>query len=179
MFLKGLKDRFKHKSALKYMREELENPPGPLNRKQGIQMLGVIVDLDQFPRAELFEQFVEEFGLRPNAVKVIGYKKDYDTNSPYATPVFSEKDLGWHGEIDNGYVQEFLSREYDVLINYYSEKNLMMQLMTVKTQARIKVGFATVDKTFNDLILDCSIKDFDLFKNEIRKYLNVLKELPA
>ena len=54
-----------------------------------------------------------------------------------------------------------------------------MQLMTVKTQARIKVGFATVDKTFNDLILDCSIKDFDLFKNEIRKYLNVLKELPA
>ncbi|MDX1314476.1 MAG: hypothetical protein R3356_03150 [Eudoraea sp.] len=161
------------------MREELENPHRSLSRKQGIQSLGVIVDLDSFPRAESFEEFIEVFGLRPSAVKVIGYKKDYDTNSPYATPVFSEKDLGWHGEIDNGYAQEFLSREYDVLINYYSEKNLMMQLMTVKTQARIRVGFASVDKTFNDLIVDCSMKDFDLFKNEIRKYLNVLKELPA
>jgi hypothetical protein len=179
MFLKGLKDRFKHKSALKFMREELENPPRPSKRKQGIQALGVIVDLDNFPRTELFEAFVEVFGLHPNAVKVIGYKNYYDTNSPYATPIFSDKDLGWNGDIDNSYAQEFLSREYDVLINYYSEKNLMMQLMTVKTRARIKVGFAAVDKTFNDLIVDCSLKDFDLFKNEIRKYLNVLNELPA
>ena len=161
------------------MREELENPPRPSSRKQGVHMLGVIVDLDMFPRAESFEEFINVFGLRHNAVKVIGYKKDYDTNSPYSTPVFSDKDMGWNGEIDNGYVQEFLSREYDVLINYYSEKNLMMQLMTVKTRARIKVGFATVDKTFNDIIMDCPMKDFDLFKNEIRKYLNVLKELPA
>ncbi|MCX2719376.1 hypothetical protein OO016_07175 [Poritiphilus sp. M415] len=161
------------------MREELENPPYPLSRKNGIQMVGVIVDLDTFPRAESFEDFIELLGLRPSAVKVIGYKRDYDTNSPYATPIFSDKDLGWHGEIDNGYAQEFLSREYDVLINYYSEKNLMMQLMTVKTRARIRVGFATVDKTFNDLIVDCPTKDFDLFKNEIRKYLNVLKELSA
>lgn len=179
MFLKGLKDRFKHKSALKFMREELENPYSPSRRKQGIQMLGVIVDLDKFPRTELFEEFVEVFGLHPNAVKVIGYKSYYDINSPYATPVFSDKDLGWNGDIENSYAQEFLSREYDVLINYYSEKNLMMQLMTVKTRARIKVGFAAVDKTFNDLIMDCSIKDFDLFKKEIRKYLSVLKELPA
>lgn len=161
------------------MREVLENPPHPLSRKQGVQMVGVIVDLDHFPRAESFEEFIEVLGLRPSAVKVIGYKKVYDTNSPYATPVFSEKDLGWNGEIDNSYAQEFLSREYDVLINYYSKRNLMMQLMTVKTRARIRVGFAAVDKTFNDLIVDCAIEDFDLFKNEIRKYLNVLNELPA
>jgi hypothetical protein len=51
--------------------------------------------------------------------------------------------------------------------------------MTLKTQARIKVGFASVDKTFNDLIMDCAIKDFKVFKNEIGKYLKVLKELPA
>lgn len=179
MFLKGLKGRFKHKSALKFMREELQSPPYSMSRKKGIQMLGVIVDLDQFPQAEVFEEFINLFGLRPNAIKIMGYKREYDKNSPYATPVFSDKDLGWNGDIENGYAHEFLSREYDVLVNYYTEKNLMLQLMTVKTKARIKVGFASVDKTFNDIILDCPMKDFDLFKNEVRKYLNVLNELPA
>lgn len=179
MFLKGIKDRFKHKSALKYMREELQSPPHPLQRKRGIHQIGVIVDLDKFPRPEAFEDFVDLFGLRPSGVNVIGYKKDYDKNSPYSTPVFSDKDLGWNGDIENGYAQEFLSREYDVLLNYYTKKNLMLQLMTVKTKARIKVGFSKVDKTFNDIILDSELKDFDLFKKEVHKYLNVLSELVA
>ncbi len=159
------------------MREELKSPPYPLKRKRGIHQMGVIVDLDKFPRPEAFEDFVNLMGLRPSGVKIIGYKKDYDKNSPYSTPVFSDKDLGWNGDIENGYAQEFLSREYDVLLNYYTKKNLMLQLMTVKTKARIKVGFSTVDKTFNDIILDCELKDFDLFKNEVYKYLNVLNEL--
>ncbi len=180
MFFKGLKDRLKYKSALKYMKEELQRPPMTFNRSRaGIHLVAVIVDLEQFPKTEVFEEFVTLFKLRPNAVKVMGYKKEYDQNSPYATPVFSEKDLGWNGHIENGYAMEFLSREYDVLINYYNEKNIMLQLMTLKTNARIKVGFSTVDKTYNDIILDCPLQDFDTFKNEVTKYLNVLNELPV
>lgn len=160
------------------MKEQLESPPRPFGRrKAGIHLVGVIVDLDQFPKPEAFEEFVALFNLHPNAVKVIGYKKEYDRNSPYSTPVFSLKDLGWNGDIENSYASEFLSREYDVLINYYTEKNIMLQLMTLKTKARIKVGFSKVDKTFNDIILDCPLKDFDIFKNEATKYLNVLNEL--
>lgn len=160
------------------MKEELESPPKPMSkRKPGIHLVGVIVDLDKFPQPEAFEEFVTLFKLHPNAVKVIGYKKEYDQNSPYSTPVFSDKDLGWNGDIENSYAGEFLSREYDVLINYYTEKSIMLQLMTLKTKARIKVGFSKVDKTFNDIILDCLLKDFDIFKNEVTKYLNVINEL--
>ncbi len=109
-----------------------------------------MVDLDSFETPDLFYEFVEEFSLRPNAVKIIGYKSYYDKNSPYATPVFSDKDLGWNGAIENSYVLEFLSREYDMLVNYYTEENLLLQLMSVKTQARIRVGFDEVDEQYND-----------------------------
>ncbi len=179
MFLKGLKDKFKYKSGLKFLKEELQSPPKVFHNKRGIKSVGVIVDLDKFPNAEAFYEFVDLFELRPNAVKIIGYKNYYDKNSPYATPIFSDKDLGWNGEIQNGYALEFLSREYDLLINYYTQKNLMLQLMTIKTKARIKVGFAEVDKTFNDIILDATIKDFDVFKKEMKKYLHVMQEIPA
>lgn len=177
MFLKGLKDKFKHKSALKYLTEQLKNPSDVIIRKNGIRSVGVIVDLDKFDKAELFYEFVDDFKLRPNAVRIIGYKSYYDKNSPYATPVFSDKDLGWHGAIENGYALEFLSREYDMLVNYYNEENLMLQLMTVKTRARINVGFSELDERLNDLILGTSLKDFSTFKKELKKYLKVLGEI--
>ncbi|MEM7380900.1 MAG: hypothetical protein AAF361_06840 [Bacteroidota bacterium] len=177
MFLKGLKDKFKYKSGLKYLKEELRHPTSESTRGKGLRTIGVIVDLDKFDKAEVFYEFVEDFKLRPNAVKIIGYKSYYDKNSPYATPVFSDKDLGWNGAIENSYALEFLSREYDLLVNYYKHENLLLQLMTVKTKARFNVGFKEVDANLNDLILETSMADFKTFKSELKKYLRVFNEI--
>nr|WP_313777736.1 MULTISPECIES: hypothetical protein [Allomuricauda] len=146
-------------------------------KKKGISRIGCIVDVDNFHNAEAFYDLIEEYSLRPNAIKIIGYKREYDKNSPYAIQIYSDKDLGWKGEIENGYVLEFLGREYDMLISYYEEDNLMMKLLSVKTKARIKVGLGTLDPKINDLILNTPLKDFQLFKSELKKYLKVLNEL--
>ncbi|MBC2840771.1 hypothetical protein H7F20_15615 [Robiginitalea sp. SC105] len=174
---KGLKDKFKYKSGVKYLRQELSRSRPAPKRKSGVNAIAVIVDLDQFDKAEVFFELIDAFGLRPNAIKVIGYRRYYDKNSPYATPVFSDKDLGWNGEIENSYALEFLSREYDILINYFKEENLLMQLMSVRTQARMRIGFAELDPAYNDLIFDCDLADFGLFRKETKKYLEVLNEL--
>lgn len=177
MFLKGIKDKFKQKSGLKFIKQELEKPAHVSTRKKGISSLGCIVDLDKFDKSDVFYQFLDDFSLRPNAVKIIGYKNYYDKNSPYATPIFSDKDLGWNGEIQNSYALEFLSREYDLLVNYYDENNLLLNLMSVKTKARIKVGFGGVGPDYNDLILETPMSDFKTFKEELKKYLGVFKEI--
>jgi hypothetical protein len=177
MFLRGLKDKFKYKSGLKFLKKELGTPAAVPDRPRGIYSLGVIVDMDAFEKVERFHEFTEYFGLRPNAIKVIGYRSYYDTNSPYATPVFSEKDLGWNGAIDNGYANEFLSREYDLLVNYYTAPNLMLQLMSIRTRARLRVGFMEQDSAYNDLILQVPMGDFKTFRTELQKYLKVLKEI--
>ena len=174
---KGIKDKFKHKSAVKFLRQEMSKPAPTSHRSSGIKSLACIVDLDRFNKAELFYEFVEEYKLRPNAVKIIGYKSYYDKNSPYATPVFSDKDLGWNGNIENSYALEFLSREYDVLVNYFDQENILLQLMSIKTKARIRVGFKEVDQSFNDIILSIPLDDFKVFKMELKKYLHVLNEI--
>lgn len=177
MFLKGLKDKFKHKSGVKFLRNELKKGSLSKSGRTGIRSIGVIVDLDIFPNAEIFFTFIDDFKLRPNAVKIIGYKNYYDKNSPYSTPVFSDKDLGWGGAIENSYVLEFLTKEYDLLVNYYTQDILIMKLATVKSNARIKVGFSEIDKDLNDLILQTAINDFPTFKSELKKYLKVMNEL--
>lgn len=177
MILKGLKDKFKYKSGLKYLKQELRQEREAPLRQEGINAIGVIVDLDNFSEPEKFYELIDAYALRPNAVKIIGYRKFYDKNSPYATPVFSDKDLGWNGAVENSYALEFLSRDYDLLINYYREPNLLMQLMSVKTKARIRVGFSEQDPAFNDLIFGSGITDFDSFKKELKKYLKVLNQI--
>lgn len=177
MFLKTLKDKFKVKSGLKYLKSEIENPQIEIKRKKGISKVGCIVDLDNIRDVNVFYEFIEDYSLQPNGVKIIGYKSLYDKNSPYSTPVFSDKDLGWKGTIENSYVLEFLNREYDLLINYYTKDSLLMKLLTLKTKARIKVGFSEIDKDLNDLILKTSMKDFKMYKKELKKYLTVLNEI--
>ncbi|MEM6864295.1 MAG: hypothetical protein AAF575_03900 [Bacteroidota bacterium] len=177
MFFKGLQDKFKVKSGIKYLEEELEKPPVPVKREKGITSVACIVDLNHFANAEQFYELIDEFSLRPNAIKIIGYKRDFDNTSPYAIQVFTDKDLGWKGDIENGYVLEFLGREYDLLINYYDQDNLMMKLLSIRTPARLKVGFGALDPKFNDLILNVPLGDFKLFKRELKKYLTVLNEL--
>lgn len=174
---KGIKDKLKYKSGVKYLKEEIKKPFEPIKRTAGITSVACLVNLDAFENANLFYEFVDDFGLRPNAIKIIGYKSEYDKNSPYSTPVFSDKDLGWKGEIENSYVLEFLGREYDMLINYFTDDNLMLQIMSVKTKARVRVGFKEIDPKFNDLILDAPIQDFKIFKRELKKYLRVLNEI--
>jgi hypothetical protein len=177
MILKGLKEKFKYKSGLKYLKQELAQQREAPLRKEGISAIGVIVDLENFAEPEKFYELIDAYGLRPNAVKIIGYRKFYDKNSPYATPVFSDKDLGWNGAVENSYALEFLSRDYDLLINYYRESNLLMQLMSVKTSARIRVGFSEQDPAFNDLIFGSGVSDFESFKKELKKYLKVLNQI--
>lgn len=177
MVFKAIQDKFKVKSGLKFLQEELEKPSVSVSRGHGVTSIACIVDVDRFPNAESFYELIQELSLRPNAVKIIGYKREYDKNSPYAIPMFSDKDLGWKGEIENGYVLEFLGREYDLLINYYTDDNLMMKLLSVKTAARIRVGFAEVDAKLNDLILHTPFQDFKVFKTELHKYLKVLNEV--
>ncbi len=174
---KAIKDKFKRKSAFKFLKKELSQPLTRAERSSGISSVGCLVDLDKFENANLFYDLVEEFGLRPNAIKIIGYKKFYDSNSPYSAPVFSDDDLGWKGNIDNSYVLEFLNKEYDMLVNYYAEENLLLQLVNVKAKARIRVGFKEIDAVNNDLILDVPMDNFKLFKLELKKYLKVLNEI--
>lgn len=177
MFLKGLRDTLKIKSGRRYLQKKMEELPTPTSQKKGITRLGCIVDVDHVQNVASLHELTEAFALKPNAVKIMGYTREATHENPYAVPLFSDTDLGWKGAIHNGNVAEFLKWEYDVLINYYAEDYLLLKLLSVKTSARLKVGLGTLDPRINDLILHIPLNDFNGFKRELKKYLNVLNEL--
>lgn len=177
MILRAIQDKFKVKSSLKYLEDELLKSKIPANRDKGIKAIACIVDMDNFPDADKFNELRNDFSLAPNAIQIIGYKRGHDKNTPFSIQFFTDKDLGWNGSIENSHVSEFLSREYDILINYYDEDRLMLKLLSTKVHSRLRVGFVGVDDKLNDLMFSTGLKDFNMFRGELKKYLRVLKEL--
>jgi len=176
MVFKAIQDKFKAKSGYKYLEDELKKPR-PLKDKKGVSSIACIVDMDKYTNAEAFQGLRQQMGLKPNAVHVMGYKRGHDKHGMFSIPFCTDKDLGWNGSIENGDFAEFSGREFDVLINYFTEDRLMLNLMATKTKARIRVGLKEGNEQLNDLIFDCKLGDFKTFTSELEKYLRILKEL--
>lgn len=176
MIIKAIQERFKVKSGVKYLEDELRKKRS-FSEKKGITGIACIVDMDKYPDAEKFQGLRQEFNLKPNAVHIIGFKRSMDKNGMFSIPFVTEKQLGWNGSIENGDFSEFSGRDYDMLINYYTDDRLMLKLMSVKLNARLRVGLKGGDQVLNDLIFDCQLDDFETFGKELKKYLKILEEI--
>ena len=82
---KGIKDKFKHKSAVKFLNAELKKPAQSVQRSSGITSLACIVDLDNFDDAELL---LEEVGQIAEMIIVV---HQYLNPAPYKVVVANKK----------------------------------------------------------------------------------------
>ncbi|MCV6628754.1 MAG: hypothetical protein OIF50_02730 [Flavobacteriaceae bacterium] len=174
MILKGLK----HKAGYKTLKKQLSfDNQSSRKAGEGIRSLGCLVDLDWVEDIAIFYELSERLRLKSNAIKILGYRHQVDNIERFSVPMFSEKDLGWRGEIKNGYALEFLSYDFDLLINYYHQPILPLMLMSSKAKSRLKVGFSSVEEDINNLILSNKVNSFSRFEEELVKYLKILKEI--
>jgi len=49
--------------------------------------------------------------------------------------------------------------------------------MTAISQAKFKIGILQSDERLNDLIIYTKIKEFNVFENEVFKYLTILNKI--
>jgi hypothetical protein len=74
-------------------------------------------------------------------------------------------------------VNDFINEKFDLLINYYDVEKALLLLITRNSQANIKVGFSTIDKRLNYLIIDTKIENHAIFTHELFKYLKILNKI--
>ena len=68
-------------------------------------------------------------------------------------------------------------QSYDLLINYFEIDKAALLLTSQLTQSGFKVGFASVDKKANDLIIHTSVDNHTEFTSEMFKYLKILNKI--
>jgi len=90
---------------------------------------------------------------------------------------FSEKNFDWKGKVKEPSLKNFLETPFDLLIGYFNEENLYLELAALESNATFKIGFAKANDTLYDLVVNEDPKNIDSFIEVIKKYLELLHKI--
>ncbi len=167
---------FKEKSNQKFINKLIDSRRVALSSKK-VESVGIVLNLSEFDDFEPFRVFFDELKLNPNKIKIAAFTDDPKLVESSNELLFSRKQIGWKGKIKNNELETFVNTNFDALISYYRQDNLELNLVTAHSNANFKIGISNTDERLNDLILDVKPKKFDVFKQELIKYLTILNKL--
>jgi hypothetical protein len=172
MFLNYIKNFVLKKTLKKSMRnvqdESLYSP---------IIKVGLIIDESNFLGTAALKKEIISNGILEKNIKVIVYRDVLKSNEVYLEPTFGLKDLNFKSEFTQQPINEFISEEFDLLINYYNEEKLFLLLLTNSSKAKFKVGFSTVDKRLNHFMINIDLDNYKGFIAELFRYLKILNKI--
>lgn len=168
--------RFRDNSIKKYLNKTLSNRKIFVDNSRA-KSLGILFNIDEVDDYESFRQLGNYLGIRPNRIKIIAFSPTQIDKPNFWEVCFNPKDIGWKGTIKNIELQSFLDKEFDVLISYYSSDELELKFLTGVSQAKFKIGILQADSRLNDLIIKTQVNEFNVFKKEVFKYLNILNKI--
>ena len=167
--------KFVKKYFLKKQIEKLLKEPFPKNEISNFKTVGVLVNAEEFDDTELFSGLIEALKILNKDLKLIICKEEKRNLPTFEQNKFSSKDFTWNGTLIKPAVQEFLDREYDIFIGYYSKKNPYLDFVTAKAKSQLKVGLQGADKRLFDIIFKIEIKLYAVFEQELAKYIQIFK----
>jgi hypothetical protein len=142
-----------------------------------IKTVGLLIDENYFSeKSDLINQIVSN-GILKEDIQVLVYKNRMTKSKDCQYPVFTPNNLNWKAEINNKNVDDFINKEFDLLINYYDVEKALLLLVTHHSKADFKVGFSSIDKRLNDLMISINAENHKVFINELFRYLKILNKI--
>jgi len=172
MILKG----FKEKSNKKYIDKCVKSRIITINAST-IKTVGILVNDIEFNDLEWLNGLSKVLKINTNNLKIMSLTNTKKDEISVYTNTFTEKEIGWKGNFKSEDIKTFVSTEFDLLVNLYETNHLALQLVTAASKAKLKVGIASGEERLNDIIIQTKLKDHNIFKTELVKYLNILKKL--
>jgi hypothetical protein len=183
--------KIKKSLAERSLRSELRSRSR--NRKSGMfgfddmRTVGILFDAGSTEDFELVKRYVVYLREHRKKVKVIGYfssKKIPDlTYSKLEYDFFSSKEVNWLGKPGTATVSNFISEEFDLLIDLNIHDHFPLRYIAAMSNATFKVGKYVEDDTdLYDMMIDSdNTKTLKYFLRQVDTYLVMLnkKEVSA
>ncbi len=172
MFYNIIKEFFLKKNVTK--RLSIQNV---LASNSKVATVGILIDESNFAETDmLVKQFVS-YGINVNSISILIYKDVIKKKETLKEPFFSLKNISLSGEIDKKEVNDFIETPFDLLVNYYDVTKSALLLVSMRSKAKFKVGFDTIDKNVNHFIIKDLVSNYKEFTSELFKYLKILNKI--
>jgi hypothetical protein len=172
MFLNYIKDYF----LIKIIKNNLHNVKVSTSTVT-VQTVGVLIDESYFSEKEALVNELIANGILESNIKIIVYRDKWKKNEVYSQPTFGKKHINWNTQIANPAVNDFINEKFDLLISYCDLEKAFLLKITHSSKAHFKVGFPSVDKRLNHLMINTNAENYTVFVHELFRYLKVLKKI--
>ena len=108
--------------------------------------------------------------------KMFSFKK-FDKSDAVSYKHFSEKNINWKGKFIETTFQSFLEQPFDLLIGYFNENHLYVEMAILESKASFKAGLSGVNSRLYELEVSTELENVQQFSSELKKYLHILKKL--
>ena len=139
--------------------------------------IGLIVDESYFTETVALKQQIISNGISEDNIKIIAFRDVIKSKEVFSEPTFGVKDVNFKSEFTQESINQFISEEFDLLISYYNEEKPFLLLLTHKSKAKFKVGFATVDNRLNHFLINIGLENYKGFTSELFRYLKILNKI--
>ena len=140
-----------------------------------IKSVNVLLDALQPINAAFFDALAKSLNVSKKEVHFLVFNADEQLRQDYSHH-FDLQEVSFFGSFNEN-LQSYCSKKVDLQINYFDTEDLYMNWVACKTSHKLSIGFAVVDQRINDIIFDFPAKNTELFKNELIKYLKILKKI--
>jgi hypothetical protein len=142
-----------------------------------IVKVGLLIDANYFTNQEvLIEQNLKQGILREN-IEILSFVNKNKKTILEKFDYFFRKDISLGGLFKSERVTNFTEQSFDMLISYYDIQKPTLLLVTRSSKAKFKVGFQTIDKRVNHLVINTIAENYSEFISELFKYLKILKKI--
>lgn len=142
-----------------------------------IKSVAVIFDETFFYEKEVLVNELLQNGFDEKNIHFIVFKNKIKKGEILDYVAFSTADLNWDLTFNNEKVNKFIAFPFDLLINYYDLEKASLLLATKLSNAKFKIGFASVDSRLNHLMIDTVAENYKVFIEELSKYLKILNKI--
>ncbi|OYQ33156.1 hypothetical protein CHU92_13535 [Flavobacterium cyanobacteriorum] len=172
MFLKFIKD-FGLKKNIKKTLSQYK----PVSSPDIIITVGILIDKSYFTDKEALINDLAQNGIKAQNIQTLSFKERIKKKEIISYNHYTRKEISGEGKFIKEDVAAFINTPFDMLISYYDVEKPPLVWATLKSKAKFKVGFATVDKRLNHFMISTVAEKHAEFITELFKYLKILNKI--
>ena len=145
------------------------------------QSIGILYDATSEEQIKMIKPFVSYFFDLKKDVKALGYVNSKQLSFHHTPKLqydfFYQKDLNWYYKPQNYIIDNFVKKEYDILINLCDSSIIPIKYLVASSIAHFKIGIHEENYEIYDLMI--SLKDdksMEKLMHEIKHYINLINK---
>jgi len=143
--------------------------------------IGILYNATSEQQIKIIKPFVSYFFDLKKDVKALGYvnakELSYCHTPKLQYDFFYQKDLNWYYKPQNYIIDNFITKEYDILINLCDSSAIPIKYLVASSIAHFKIGIYEEDYEIYDLMISLKEdKSIEKLMNEIKHYIKLINK---